>query len=281
MSPPENNDKDNNNREPLRSHLSIILTCPGDANGPQDLDQAQTFYQEGKALHESGDYPGAVEAFQKALLLQELYLGKYHKHTIKTYWRIGRSSILNNKDYKRALISFKRALRMAESTFGKAHESEITKELIQDIMEFLQNNGLNENNDYMGAIVQALELERQGDAFCKAKNYKNAVKQYKQAIYLEETIFGFNANVDCADINCKFAFVYRLQGDNASSTLAYHKALQSYRLNLGEQHPATCGAKANLEAVSKNQTASGKKQSWWGKASSSFRGNSRRPIFVQ
>ena len=280
MSPQGNNNNSNNNREPLRSHLSIILTCPRDVYGPEDLEQAQTWYQEGKTLHESGDYSGAVEAFQKALLLQELYLGKYHKHTIKTYWLIGRSSILNNKDYKRALISFKRALRMAESTFGKAHESEITKELMQDIAEFLQDKGLNENNDYMGAIVQVLELERQGDAFCKAKNYKSAVKRLRQAIHLEETLFGPNAT-DCADLKCKLAIVYRLQGDNASSTLVYHKVLHLYRLNLGEQHPATCGAKANLEAVSKNPTASGKKQGWWGKATSSLRGNSRRPISVQ
>jgi tetratricopeptide (TPR) repeat protein len=279
MSPQENN----NNREPLQPNLSIILTCSSDVlggQGPQDLEQAQAWYQEGKALHELGDYPAAVQSFQKALMLQELYLGKYHKHTIKTYWRIGRSSILNNKDYKRALICFKRALRMAESTFGKAHENEITKKLMQDITDFLQDNGLNENNDYMAAIVQALELERQGDAFCKAKNYKHAMKQYKQAIHLEETVFGPNANMDCADITCKLACVYRLQGDNASSTLAYRKALHLYRLNLGEQHPATCGAKANLEAVSKNQTASGKKQGWWGKASPSFR-NNRRSLSVQ
>jgi hypothetical protein len=375
-----NNNNNNNNRAPLQSHLSLVLTST-DLDGPQELEQAQIWYQQGKALHASAvavanankdnmnpnandntnDYAAAVQAFQKALWIQELYLGKYHKHTIKTYWRIGRSSIAL-QDYQRALISFKRALRMAESTFGKApirvmvsqvqmvsqssqmvqvqsqtksqtssptqssssSSSHITKELVQDIQDFLQDHGLNEHHDYMGAIVQALELERQGDAFCKAKNYKQAVKHYRQAIRLEETVFGFgggpnnnnnssndsanstannnandnssaNANVDCADITCKLACVYRLQRDYASSTLAYRKALHLYRFHLGEQHPATCGARANLEAVaSKNHqtvsttvsstpataTGSGKKQGWWGKASSSFR-SGRRSLSVQ
>ena len=235
--------------ESLELHLSRILSNSdfdlGFSSGhlADDVRRADELYQAAKELGGQGDFEGALKQYQSALSIRELNLGKFHNLTIKTYWRIGRVNI-RLKDHQAAILAFKRAYRMADAAFGPDHD--ITKSLLQDVELFLRNNGLNNPKvrDYHSAILEARELERHGDTSSRRDQKVNAKRYYKQAIRLEESLFG--GNLDLADLIIKLANLEKTHGDPAAASSDYRKALRLYKVHLGEEHPAFVGAATNL-----------------------------------
>jgi tetratricopeptide (TPR) repeat protein len=219
-----------------------------------ELEQATSNYQSAKVLHEAEQYDTAVSKLQDALKIQECLLGKYHSHTIKSYWRLGRSLYMLSQSPSHtnalekaepALAAFKRALRMAEARYGNDHAATLT--LKKDMSECLVGDP-----SYLTAMEAWLDHERQGDSFCKMRNHKRAFLEYTKAQELDDTVFGTRSNLDHADLLCKLAFLTRLQGDLEASRKHFSKALDLYQTCLGENHPATLGAGTMLRAVSQD-----------------------------
>jgi tetratricopeptide (TPR) repeat protein len=260
-----------NQEENLEHHLSRILSNDHQiglgnvcSHLAEDVGRADELYRTAKSLHDEGDFQGAITQYQACLLIRELNLGKYHKLTIKTYWRLGRVNI-RIKDHQAAILAFKRAYRMADSAFGSEHE--ITKSLLQDVAAFLRNNGLTNPKvrDYHSAILESRALERHGDTASRRELYTNARRYYKQAIRLEESLFG--GNLDMADMTIKLANIEKMHGDPSAASSDYRKALRLYKIHLGEEHPAFVGAATNL----RNSTQAEKKANGKRSFTSSFR----------
>ena len=52
---------------------------------------AQSLYRQAKSLYDDGLYENSIDAYRHAIQIQEKTLGKYHKLTIKTYYRLGQA----------------------------------------------------------------------------------------------------------------------------------------------------------------------------------------------
>ena len=266
------------------------------------VQYSQSLYRQAKELHDDGQYEKAVLEYRHALQTSERALGKYHKLTVKIYYRLGQACWLassststtrpsggdDNQQYVGlALQSFKRCLRLAESKSSSCDDTVFEK----DMKQFLTENPKKKytasiSHEYViCAITKMLELERYGDALCKEQNYYTAIQQYRCALELEEQVLFNNGEkttsnkingiissercLDRADLLCKIALICRLAGSASNngtirSTLdqkeklqislkCYTPALLVYQNVLGNDHPATRGAAANILAISKVQ----------------------------
>jgi hypothetical protein len=163
---------------------------------------------------------------------------------------------------------------MAESTFLKPMKMTLPRGG-QEYHGFLQDNGLRIINRSMVGVDSWEPSYRRNsdDESAFLQNKITAVdEQYNRPGWKE--IFGNpQHNMDCAkDITCKFRRL-SIARKNASSTWL-PQGTAPVSLNLGEQHPTTCGAKANLSGCFKNNSNSAAGKSWaGGKTSSSFRNN--------
>jgi len=300
-----NSDSDNNSDHKQKNKHKNNNKMVARNKTTQLLEEASQKYEQAKALHEQENFEGAVALLEEALKTNETVLGKYHKVTIKTYWRIGRSKIHLKDNVPAALVAFKRAIRTCELSYGKDHTA--TKTLREDVAGCLEgvprmddvgtnsshssfdetpgskpnsrssmsiSNGSIKvdfsNQSYMEIIDQWLQYEQEGDQLCNRRKLPAAIKVYREALSMEDKVFGGISNMDCADIMCKLACLYREQNDLNNSEELYRKALSMFEATLGQDHPATRGAASNLKHLRKEE-GNIKAKSWWGKTTSSFR----------
>lgn len=182
------------------------------------------------------------------------------------------------KQQQAAVRCWKRAMRLAERLQGKDHP--ITERLSEDISRFLStktgDNSVDSKVDMFKTIQQWLEHERQGDLSTKGTDYRRALKHYHNAMKLEQQIFSSapssedmdstvstknsitsctasvvsTGSLDGADLACKMAGLYKLQGDLKASLAAYEMAHDCYVVTWGDvDHPAKNGAAASIQAI--------------------------------
>ena len=219
----------------------------------EKLEECRDLYLQGKKEYQKNNYIDSVRLYLKAVYLQEMLLGKYHQDTIKTYWRLGRAAAMAQQD-QQAIEAFYRACRFAETTFDES----VVQSLIRDIdavwtaRESHEEEGRNPSaaKSPRESMEKLLELEKAADVSCKKGGYQDAIKAYQEALALLNDLAG-NDTVCGSDLRVKMSTCYLKHGQTAEASRALTAAHECYMRRLGENHPATLGAAANLRSLNK------------------------------
>jgi len=168
-----------------------------------------------------GDYPRALEWYQKAIAINEKVLGKEHPDTAAIYNNIA-AVYERQGDYPGALECFQKALAISEKVLGKEHPDTATT----------YNN--------IAAVY-----ERQGD-------YPRALEWCQKAIAINEKVLG-EEHPDTATTYNNIAGVYSSQGDYPEALEWYRKALAINEKVLGKEHPETATTYNNIAFIYSSQ----------------------------
>lgn len=209
----------------------------------QELKRARSCYHQGKTDYSQADYAGALEHFQEAVRIQEMYLGKYHEETIRSYWRLGRAAC-KEQERVQALRAFQRAARMAASAFSKASY----QHLMTDIEQCWQD-AHPEDGDSLKLILQVFKLERQGDIAFRKNHYVKATEAYCEALQLQDSSLLGQDSLDGADIRCKLGFCFMKTSATPQARRALQMAYDCFVGHVGKDHPATLGAVAKMKII--------------------------------
>ena len=221
----------------------------------EKLEECRDLYLQGKKEYQKNNYIDSVRLYLKAVYLQEMLLGKYHQDTIKTYWRLGRAAAMAQQD-QQAIEAFYRACRFAETTFDES----VVLSLINDVdaVWSARESPDQEGRDPTTAAIKSpresleklLELEKAADVACKRGGYEDAIKSFQEALSLLNDLAGSDT-VCGSDLQVKMSTCYLKHGQTSEASRALSAAHECYMRRLGEDHPATLGAAANLRSLNK------------------------------
>ena len=146
------------------------MTRPKNLTYQDHVDNGQSLYNHGKTFFDNGQYFKTIVSYRHTIQQLETTLGKYHKLTIQSYYRLGQACYLYNlyeqhddnghqqrkqKNQQRqgtssssqylglAYQSFKRCLRLAESTSMCDHTM-FEKDIKQFLMDHKKTKNKNE-----------------------------------------------------------------------------------------------------------------------------------------
>jgi tetratricopeptide (TPR) repeat protein len=134
-----------------------------------------------------------------------------------------------------------------------------------------------EENLALDELRGVLALERQGDAASKKRNFKEAVESYQQALNIQDSSLMGSDSLDGADIRCKLGCCLLRLSQVKEAQQVLQAAHECYLVHVGNDHPATFGALANMKSV---KTTTGpknaiKKTKGWFSTSMSSLGSSK------
>jgi len=223
-----------------------------------------------------GDYPKALEWFQKALTIRETVLGKEHPSTATTYNNIAGVYYIQG-DYPKALEWFQKALTIMEKVLGKEHPDTATT--YNNIAVVYSNQG-----DYSKALEwyqkaltireKVLEKEHPYTAttchniarvYDSQGDYPKALEWFQKALTIQEKILG-KEHPDTATTYNNIAVVYYSQGDYSKALEWYQKALTIREKVLGKEHPNTATSYNGIAVVYYSQGDYSKALEWYQKA---------------
>lgn len=213
------------------------------------LNLARTHHSFGVSLQRSGDYDKSIIEHRKALAIREHLLGKSHLETARSYYVIG-CALSDRGDFDEALAELRRALRIRLLIFGRVHMD--TKEVVSNLGVVLTaRGGMNpeEVTKYMVTVVQALELENDGDRFCRLRgDYANGMVCYRKALSLEEQALGDLHPTTC-DLYLRTADAFGQMGDLESSLVEYKASIAIYERVVGKFHVKVAGIYNKLAGI--------------------------------
>jgi tetratricopeptide (TPR) repeat protein len=182
---------------------------------------AVAYYCIARDYEKQGDYPQALEWYNKVLAIFEKTYGKEHPGTATIYHCI---AIVYEKqdDDPRALEWHNKALAVYEKTYGKEHPR------IATIYHYI-----------------AGVYGTQGD-------YPRALEWNQKVLVIREKTLG-KEHLDTAETYNNMAIVYILQGDYPQALEWYNKALAVFEKVLGKEHPLTAETYNNIAAIYRNQ----------------------------
>ena len=213
------------------------------------LNLARTHHSFGVALQRNGEYDKSIIEHRKALAIREHLLGKSHLETARSYYVIG-CALSDRGDFDEALAELRRALRIRLLIFGRVHMD--TKEVVSNLGVVLTARGgiiQEEINKYMVTVVQALELENEGDRFCRLRgDFANGMVCYRKALSLEEQALGDLHPTTC-DLYLRTADTFGQMGDLESSLVEYKAAIAIYERVVGKFHVKVAGIYNKLAGI--------------------------------
>ena len=164
-----------------------------------------------------GDFPQAMNYYQKALAIREKVLGSEHPDTAASYNNIG-LLYHDQGDYPQALNYYQKALSIREKVLGMEHP------------------GTARSYNNIGILYKV-----QGD-FSKALSY------YQKALAIYEKVLGLE-HPDTAASYENIGMLYRNQGDFLQALRYNQKALAIYEKVLGPEHPDTARSYNNIGII--------------------------------
>lgn len=213
------------------------------------LNLARTHHSFGVALQRNGEYDKSIIEHRKALAIREHLLVKSHLETARSYYVIG-CALSDRGDFDEALAELRRALRIRLLIFGRVHMD--TKEVVSNLGVVLTARGgiiQEEINKYMVTVVQALELENEGDRFCRLRgDFANGMVCYRKALSLEEQALGDLHPTTC-DLYLRTADTFGQMGDLESSLVEYKAAIAIYERVVGKFHVKVAGIYNKLAGI--------------------------------
>ncbi len=213
------------------------------------LNLARTHHSHGVALQRSGEYDKSILEHRKALAIREHLLGKTHLETARSYYVIG-CALSDRGDFDEALADLRRALRIRLLIFGRTHMD--TKEVVNNLGVVLTAKGgmtPDAVNKYMTTVLQALEMENEGDRFCRLRgDYANGMVCYRKALSLEEQALGDLHPTTC-DLYLRTADALGQMGDLEASLVEYKAAIAIYERVVGKFHVKVAGIYNKLAGI--------------------------------
>ena len=168
-------------------------------------------------LEGQGDYPKALEYYEKARKIREAVLGPEHPDTAQTYNNLA-GVYYAMGDYLKALEYYEKTQKINEAVNGPEHPSTATT----------YNN--------LAEVYRAM-----GD-------YPKALEYHEKAREIREAVLGPEHPSTAATYN-NLAGVYYAMGDYPKALEYYDKALVIVKAVLGEQHPYVASTYHNLAHV--------------------------------
>lgn len=170
----------------------------------------------GFIYYEQGDYPRALEYYEKSLSIYVSLFGDNHPDVAtSSYNNIGLFYNAQGND-SRALEYFEKSLSIRESLFGDNHLYVAT------------------SYNIIGAVYSL-----QGD-------YPRALEYYEKSLSIRESLLGFNHPYVATSYN-NIGYVYYCRGDYPRALEYYTKTLKIRETILGTEHPSTLETKENIE----------------------------------
>ena len=162
----------------------------------KQMKETRDLYLQGKEAYEDANYDQATEYFRIVAERQEALLGKYHKETVKTYWRLGKGCCKASKPND-ALEAFQRSIRMASTSLGEA-----TTKLLKEDIEECWKESFPDRDTALEVMYSIFDAETEGDGQCKKRNFRGAIELYSQALEIQSALMGGDS-LDAADIRMK------------------------------------------------------------------------------
>ena len=198
-------------------YLYQIIPLAEEIYGTNHDSTATDYNETGEMYLNQGDYPQALEYYQKALARNEKVLGKEHRDTAASYNNIGRVYYAQG-NYPQALEYYQKALEIREKVLGKEHPYTSTS----------YNN--------LGLVYKA-----QGD-------YPQALEYYQKALEIREKGLGKEHSSTASTYN-NIGAVYYNQGNYPKALEYYQKALAIHEKGLGKEYSDTERDYYNIGAV--------------------------------
>jgi len=234
----------------------------------QQIKSSRECFRRGQQLYKEGDYSDSLAQFRRAVQLQEVVFGKYHKETIRSYLEQGKAALKlaaaaagsddTNDDKNHltltALKSFQRATRMANVSPALNREN-MWKE-IETCWYNVHPMDNTSGTDMEKTSSSPLEIlskiyasEELGDKAFKRHQYVKAIEHYCGALSLQDALVGEDS-LDGADIRYKLGSALL----KTSATPQAHETLQlaykCYVDQVGTDHPATMGCISKIQTIS-------------------------------
>jgi len=219
------------------------------------IKASRKYFQKGQSLYEQRQYAESFEQFRRAVQLQEVVFGKYHKETIRSYLEFGKTACkvvkyetnhpYSDKDLSTmALKSFQRATRMTNVPLQKKLNREMWKEMEQSWYDIHPSTDLS-----LGILSEIFASEDLGDRAIKQHQYVQAIEHYCEALSLQDSLLGKDS-LDGADIRYKLgsALIKTSSTPQAQETLQL--AYKCYMNQVGKDHPATMGCVSKINTIS-------------------------------
>jgi CHAT domain-containing protein/tetratricopeptide (TPR) repeat protein len=256
----------------LAGWMAVALVwCAARTAAGQDMDmapdarlqEAQTAYDEAKALQGAGQYAEAAVHAGRALALREALLGGMHPETARCLNLLGELNQVQG-NFAQAEPLLRRGLAIREETLGKTHP---------DVAQSL--NALATLYKVQGEYAQAEPLVERALAIREetlGKNhpdvaqslntlanlsrvqgmYGRAEPLYVRALAIREEAFGKNHAVVAGSLN-NLASLYLEQGMYDRAVPLYTRGLAVAEAALGKSHPTTSQLLSNLATVYREQ----------------------------
>lgn len=213
------------------------------------LNIARTHHSNGVLYQRMGEYDKSIVEHRKSLAIREQLLGKSHLETARSYYVIG-CALSDRGNFDEALAELRRSLRIRLLIFGRDHKD--TKEVVSNLGTVLMAKGGMTNDhihQYMISVLQALDLENDGDRLCRLKDDPaNGMVCYRRALSLEEQALGDLHPTTC-DLYLKTAEALAELGDLEASLVEYKSAIQIYERLLGRFHVKVAQVYSKLAGI--------------------------------
>lgn len=185
--------------------VMLIANSSEDDTMDQKIKVARMQHQVGSLLADFGDHDGAINHFQKALVMNRATVGEDHPNTAHAYNRLGLLYDLK-ADFDKALDHLQRGLACQVKILGTDHTDTATT---------YNNLGLVYN--HKGDQEQALET-------------------YYKALAIVEKKFGQD-HLETAPIHSNIGSIYDSRGQLDDAMICYSRTLKIVEKALGENHP--------------------------------------------
>lgn len=217
----------------------------------QQINASRESFRNGQRQYTEGDYDTSLAHFRRAVQLQEVVFGKYHKETIRSYLEQGKAALKlagqeNSEENLKlsALKSFQRATRMANVSFQKALNREMWKEI-----ETNWYDSHPETDVSLGILSEIYASEDMGDKAIKNHQYVKAIEHYCAALSLQDSLVGKDS-LDGADIRYKLGSALLKTSATPQAQETLQLAYKCYVDQVGQDHPATMGCVSKIKTLS-------------------------------
>ena len=241
---------------PFISHIKLIAENAESAN-VQNSATLWSFL--GFCLRELADYPGAKDAYERALKINEAVFGFEHPDVAKAVNNLG--MVLHDLgDLQEAKSAYERALKIYEAIFASEHP---------EVAKTVNNLGivLRDLGDLQGAksayeralkIAESVFGSEHPDVARVVNNLgvilrdlgdlQGAKSAYERALKIDESVFG-SEHPEVAKTGNNLGVILRDLGDLQEAKSAYERALKINEAVFGSEHPEVAKAVNNLGAI--------------------------------
>lgn len=208
----------------------------------QQIQASRESFANGQKFYAANNFDDALREFRRAVQLQEVVFGKYHKETIRSYLGHGKAALMLERQTL-ALQSFQRAMRMANVSFAKGLQHDLCLE-IQTCWHQVHN----QDDDSLLTLKKIFEKEDLGDKAVKKDQHVKAIEYYCEALSLQDALVGKDS-LDGADIRYKLGSCLLKTKATPQAKHALQLAYKCYVDQVGKDHPATMGCVSKMNTI--------------------------------